>query len=65
MLTEEIAGSDELFVCGGFQRKSREFINSILTGRDETSSPFPDVLKTMEVCETILAQAQIREFRKM
>ncbi len=58
--SKEIAGSNELFVYGGFQKKNREFINSILTGKEETSSPFKDALKTMEVCETILAQALIR-----
>lgn len=55
--TKEIAGSNELFVYGGFQKKSSEFINSILSGKDETTSPFNDALKTMEICETILAQA--------
>ncbi|HTF17364.1 MAG TPA: Gfo/Idh/MocA family oxidoreductase [Chryseolinea sp.] len=58
--TKEVAGSDELFVYGGFQRKSREFINSLFSGQEETSSPFRDALKTMEVCETILAQALIK-----
>lgn len=63
--SKEVAGSNELFVYAGFQRKSREFINSILSGKDETSSPFRDALKTMEVCETILAQALIRDFKKV
>ena len=54
-----ISGSDELYVYGGFQRKNREFINSLLSGKEETSSPFSDALKTMKVCETILAQALI------
>ncbi len=62
--SQEIAGSSELFVYGGFQRKNREFIDSILRGKEETSSPFRDVLKTMEVCETILAQALIREYKE-
>lgn len=60
--TREVAGSDELFVYGGFRKKSREFIDSLLARREETSSPFRDALKTMEVCETILSQTQIREF---
>jgi predicted dehydrogenase len=55
--SREIAGSDELYVYGGFRNKSREFINSLLSGKEETSSPFSDALKTMHVCETILAQA--------
>ena len=54
---QEVAGSSELFVYGGFQQKSLEFINSILAGEEKTSSPFSDVLKTMEICEIILAQA--------
>lgn len=57
--TKEIAGSNELFVYGGFQKKSIEFISSILSGKEKTSSPFTDTLKTMEICETILAQAMI------
>jgi len=57
--SKEIAGSNEVNVYGGFQRKSREFINSVLSDREETSSPFSDALKTMRVCETILAQALI------
>lgn len=56
---KEVAGNSELFVYGGFQQKSMEFVNSILSGEEKTSSPFNDVLKTMEICETILAQALI------
>jgi len=52
-----VAGSDQLFVYGGFQAKNREFIDSIRTGRDVTSSPFRDCVKTMEVAEKILARA--------
>lgn len=55
--TREIARSNELFVYGGFQNKSIEFINSILSGEEKTSSPFGDVLKTMKVCYEILACA--------
>ena len=57
--TKEIAGSNELFVYGGFQRKNFEFIDSLLSGKERTSSPFADTLKTMEICVTILAQAII------
>lgn len=57
--TTEIAGSNEFYVYGGFQRKSREFVNSLLSGVEETSSPFRDALKTMEVCENILAKATL------
>ncbi len=62
--SKEIAGSNELFVYGGFQNKSMEFINSILEGKEKTSSPFSDTLKTMEVCEAILAQALINNLKK-
>ncbi len=57
--TKEIAESNEFFVYGGFQNKSIEFINSLLVGKEKTSSPFSDTLKTMEICDTILAQAVI------
>jgi virulence factor len=57
----EVAGSDELFVYGGFQAKHREFID-VLRGRAErTSSPFSDTVKTMEVAEKILAQDLLHE----
>jgi len=49
----------ELWRYGGFREKSEEFINSILIGKEVTSSPFSDTLKTMRVCETILARAII------
>jgi predicted dehydrogenase len=52
-----VAGSAETFISGGFQAKNREFIESLKTGREVTSSPFRDAVKTMEVAETILAQA--------
>jgi virulence factor len=59
----EVAGSDELFVYGGFQAKHREFID-VLRGRAEcTGSPFSDAVKTMEVAETVLAQALLQERR--
>jgi virulence factor len=55
-----VAGSDEFNVFAGFQAKTREFVESIATGVDQTSSPFRDAAKTMEVAETILAQALLR-----
>ncbi len=55
--TKQVAGSDQTFVYGGFRAKNREFIDSLKTGRDVTSSPFRDCVKTMAVAETILAQA--------
>lgn len=52
----DIAGSEDYFVYGGFKDKSREFIESVRT-RTLPSSHFGDALKTMEVAETVLAQA--------
>jgi virulence factor len=57
--TQEAAGSSENYVLGGFRAKNLEFIDSIKTGRSVCSSPFSDTVKTMEVCERILAQALI------
>ncbi|MCP8937410.1 Gfo/Idh/MocA family oxidoreductase [Alsobacter sp. SYSU M60028] len=58
LTTQEAAGSDKNFVFGGFQAKNREFIDSLKSGVDTCSSPFRDTVKTMLVCQTILAQAQ-------
>jgi len=58
--TKTVAGSDKNFVYGGFQAKNREFIESLKTGIEVTSSPFRDCVKTMEVAEKILAQALLR-----
>jgi len=56
---KEVARSEEFHVYGGFLQKSREFIDSIITSKEVTSSPFHDVLKTMEVVETVIAQSII------
>lgn len=53
----EVTGSDEFYVYAGFQAKNREFIDSLQSGTDCTTSPFRDCVHTMEVAETILAQA--------
>jgi len=55
--TKEVAGSDEFHVLGGFSTKNREFIDSLKAGKEMTSSPFPDAVKTIEVAEIIHAQA--------
>jgi predicted dehydrogenase len=60
---KDIAGSDAIYICGGFRAKNREFIDSLKLGREVTSSPFRDCLKTMEVAEKILAQAMLGESR--
>ena len=54
--TREIAGSDELYIFGGFQAKNREFIDAVKAG-EQPGSCFADAVKTMEVAERILAQA--------
>lgn len=56
----EVAGSNDSRVAGGFYAKNREFIDSVKSGVDVTSSPFRDAVKTMEVTEKILAQALLR-----
>jgi virulence factor len=56
--TQQAARSDELRIFGGFAAKNGEFIESLKTGVDVCSSPFRDAVKTMRVCETILAQAR-------
>ena len=57
--TRQVAGSDDLHVFGGFQAKNREFIDA-LKARTQPASCFADALKTMEVADTILAQALLR-----
>lgn len=57
--TREVAGSDELFVYGGFQAKNREFVDAVKT-KQQPPSTFADAIKTMEVAETILAQALLQ-----
>jgi len=54
--TRGVAGSDELFVFGGFQAKNREFIDCVKSGT-QPGSNFSDAVKTMEVAEKILAHA--------
>jgi virulence factor len=53
--TREVAGSDALYVYGGFQAKHREFVDAV-RAKTLPSSHFGDALKTMEVAERILAQ---------
>jgi virulence factor len=57
--TREVAGSDELFVFGGFRAKHREFLDAVKSGT-QPGSNFADALKTMEVAEKILAQDLLR-----
>lgn len=57
--TKEVAGSDALHVFGGFQAKSREFIDCVRAG-NQPASNFADAVKTMEVADKILAQGLLR-----
>ncbi|NLX36679.1 MAG: Gfo/Idh/MocA family oxidoreductase [Chloroflexi bacterium] len=52
----EVAGSQALHIYGGFAAKSREFIDAV-KNRTQPSSCFADAYKTMQIAETILAQA--------
>jgi predicted dehydrogenase len=54
--TKEVAGSDEIWVYGGFQAKHREFIDCVKSGK-QPGSNFSDALKTMEVAEEIMAMS--------
>jgi virulence factor len=56
--TRVIAGSDDLYVYGGFQAKHREFVECLLARRQPASN-FADAVKTMEVAHRILAQAAL------
>ncbi len=58
--TREVAGSDELYVYGGFQAKHREFVDCLKSGQ-QPASHFADALKTMEVAERILAMSLLKE----
>jgi virulence factor len=55
--TRQVAGSEELYVYGGFKAKHRDFIDAVLSNSDTAGSRFTDCLKTMKVAEQILAQA--------
>lgn len=57
--TREVASSQDFHVYGGFRAKNREFIDAIKTGR-QPGSCFADAVHTMEVAETIIAQATLR-----
>ncbi len=56
--SQDVAGSDEFYVYGGFRAKSREFIDAV---RSDTlpSSHFGDAWKTMDIAHRIVAQATL------
>ena len=56
--TREVAGSDDLYVFGGFRAKNRDFIDCGKSGALPNSS-FSGARETVVVAETILAQARL------
>jgi virulence factor len=58
--TRQAAGSDQLFIFGGFQAKNREFLDCVKAGR-QPGSCFADALKTMEAADKILAMGLLEE----
>jgi len=54
--TQAVAGSDQLFVYGGFRAKNREFIDCLKAGT-RPGSHFSDAIKTMAVAEKIQASS--------
>jgi hypothetical protein len=59
-ISSEVAGSDQIYVYGGFQAKNREFIDAVKS-KTLPGSHFSDAVKTMELAEVILAQALLKE----
>jgi predicted dehydrogenase len=59
--TRAVAGSDQLYVYGGFAAKNREFLDAVRAGT-LPASHFGDAVKTMEVAERILAQGLLAEY---
>lgn len=60
LTSQTVAGSDDFFVFGGFQAKSREFVDAI-RHRSQPSSNFQDALRTMRIAHLILAQSTLAE----
>jgi predicted dehydrogenase len=54
--SQEAAGSDQIWVYGGFQAKHREFLDCVRHG-GQPGSHFGDAVKTMELAERILAMS--------
>lgn len=59
-ISAEVAGSDQIYIFGGFQAKNREFIDAVKS-KTLPGSHFGDAVKTMELADAILAQALLRE----
>jgi len=58
--TREVAGSDEVFIYDGYRALNREFIDCVKAGK-QPGANIAEVLKTMEVCEKILAISLLQE----
>lgn len=58
--TKAVAGSEDFHVFAGFAGKNRQFIDAVKAKR-LPESHFGDAVKTMELAETILAQALVAE----
>lgn len=58
--TQEVAGSNQFRVFGGFQAKHREFIDAV-KNHTQPGSNFSDAMKTMEIAETILAMSLVNK----
>jgi predicted dehydrogenase len=56
---KRVAGSDEYHVYAGYQAKYREFVEAIRTGKTKTSSCFQEVLSSLDIVESILAESQL------
>jgi predicted dehydrogenase len=56
--SQDVAGSDEFHVYGGFRSKNREFIDAVKAGT-LPSSHFGDAIKTMDVAHRIIAHATL------
>lgn len=54
--SQEAAGSDQIWVYGGFQAKHREFLDCVRHG-GQPGSHFGDAVKTMELAERMLAMS--------
>lgn len=58
--TRKVAGSDEVFIYDGYRALNREFIDCVKAGK-QPGANIAEALKTMEVCEKILAMALLQD----
>jgi predicted dehydrogenase len=55
---QSVAGSEDLYVYGGFRNKTEEFLRAVRS-RQQASSHFGDALKTMHIAEEILHRSYV------